>query len=363
MIRKANISSKQAILLIVGTIFSTMLLYLPSFIFSIAKQDSWISVLIVILFGILVGNINARLGERFPAQTIIQYAPAIIGKILGKITGLIMIFSFILLTAIIVREFAGVISSIFMTETPLYVFILSPILLAAYTSSQGLEVLARANEITLQILIIILFFIIVMSIPSIDFDNITPVLEQGIYPVIKGVYPATIFFGEIFIISMLFPYFNKPREGRKIAFWGVTGAGLLLFVLMVAGILVFNCEASRIQFLALALARRVSVAEVIERLDPLIMLTWMGGLFIKTSVFYYISVAGLTQWLNLKSTRPIILIMGVVIGVMAKYLWPNSLTLIHELEYTYPTILTPLQIGIPLLLLLIAIIRGKGEKI
>lgn len=361
MLEKGKISFKQATLLIVSTIFATMVIYLPSFIVGIAAQDGWLSVLPAILLGLLIGAVNTRLGERFPDQTIIQYAPFLLGWLPGKIVGFIFIANFILLNAFIVREFAEIMLAIFLPETPMYIFILSIILVVAYAVGQGLEVLARANVLTFYVYTAIMIIILGLNIPDASVENITPLLEDGFRRVITGAYPATTFFSEVFLITMLIPYLVKPRDGRRAAFWGVIIAGSLLFALMLVGIAVLNCEADRTQFIALSLARRISVREFIERLDPLVMLMWMGGLFVKTSVFYFVTVLGSAQWLGIKNYKLLILPAGVIIGVMAEYLWPNSLLLRYQIAHILPMVAIPQLFGIPLLMLIVAIFKGKGS--
>lgn len=357
-----KISGWQALFLIISTIFSTMVIFLPTFMIDIAKQDGWLSVLPAAILGIFTGSVCARLGERFPGKNIIEYAPAIIGRLPGKAVGLIIILSFILLNSYIIREFAEIFLNIFMPETPMYIFIASIILVAAYTAIQGLEVLARANTITLIIYIIIICTIVSLNLTNYKADNLTPLLEFGFGRVIVGAYPATVFFAEAYIITMLLPYLSKPEQGRAVVFWGVALTGCLLSVLMLAGIAVLNCEAGRTQFIALSLARRISIGEFIERLDPLVMLMWMGGLLIKVTVFYFFTITGLSCWLGIKGHKSFIIPVGVVLVVLSGYMWPNAIEFRYQLSAILPAVSLPIQLGIPLLLLIVALLRGKGSE-
>lgn len=358
----AKISGRQAVYLIISTIFSTMVIFLPTFMVDIAKQDAWLSVLPAAALGIVTGSVCARLGERFPGRSIIEYAPDIIGFLPGKVVGLLFIVNFILLNSYIVREFAEIFLNIFMPETPIYIFIVSILLVSSYTVLQGMEVLARANTITLIIYIFIIIIMVSLNLPNYELTNITPVLESGPGRVIEGAYPATVFFAEAFVITMLLPHLASPQQGRAVVFRGVIVAGFLLLVLTLAGLAVLNCEAGRTQFIALSLARRISIGEFIERLDPLVMLMWMGGLLIKVTVFYYFTVTGISHWLGTKRHGPIVLPVGLALALMAAYLWKNVIEFRHQLSVILPVVSVPLQLGVPLLLLIVALIRGKGSE-
>ncbi|HBV98664.1 MAG: hypothetical protein JL50_17460 [Peptococcaceae bacterium BICA1-7] len=357
-----KISGRQAVFLITSTIFSTMVIFLPTFMIDIAKQDAWLAVFPTAVLGIATGNICARLGERFPGKNIIEYAPSIIGRLPGKAVGLIFITTFILLNSYIVREFAEIFLNIFMPETPMFIFIASILLVSSYTVLQGLEVLARANTITLIFYVVIIFTIVSLNLPNYMLDNLTPVLEFGPGRVIGSTYPATVFFAEAYMITMLAPYLDKQRQGRAVVFWGVASAGFLLLVLMLAGLAALKCEAGRTQFIALSLARRISIGEFIERLDPLVMLMWMGGLLIKVTVFYYFTVTGLSSWLGTKGHKAFIIPVGIVLAFMAGYLWDNNIEFRYQLSAILPAVSVPIQLGVPLLLLIIALIRGKGSE-
>jgi spore germination protein KB len=88
---------------------------------------------------------------------------------------------------------------------------------------------------------------------------------------------------------------------------------------------------------------------------------WMGGLLIKVTVFYYFTVTGLAHWLGTKSHKPFILPAGIVLALLSGYLWKNAFAFRYQLSSILPAASVPLQLGIPLLLLIIALIRGKGR--
>lgn len=90
------ISNRQAALLVVNTILPTSFMFLPSIMYQQARQDTWISVLLITVFGLAAGLIFASLGSRFPGRTIIQYSETILGRLPGKIIAFTYLFFFVL---------------------------------------------------------------------------------------------------------------------------------------------------------------------------------------------------------------------------------------------------------------------------
>lgn len=194
MLEDGRISNRQAVFLIVNTILATSIIFLPGMIFKEARQDAWMSVVLVTVFGVVAGLIIASLGARFPGRTIIQYSGDIVGKPLGKVIGLIYSLFFIYINAFIVREFADMFNINFMPETPVSLFSMGIVFAAAYAVRSGLEVLARVSEIVLPLVLVMLLLIVGLVCPEIDAKLFFPILEKGFMPVLKGAYPPALFF-------------------------------------------------------------------------------------------------------------------------------------------------------------------------
>src|SRR5690606_18598848 len=60
-------------------------------------------------------------------------------------------------------------------------------------------------------------------------------------------------------------------------------------------------------------ARYVNVADFFENMDSAVMAVWVIGVYVKVSMFYYATVLGTAQWLNLTSYQPLILPVGMLI--------------------------------------------------
>lgn len=361
MLEDGRISNRQAVLLIVSTILPTSVMFLPAIIYKEAAQDSWMSVILVTAYGVIAGAIIAGLGMRFPDRTIVQYGELVAGRVLGKAIGLLYAVYFLYINTYIVREFAEFLITMFMPETPLLVFSAGIVLASAYAIRCGLEVLARANEIALPVALALLLFIVALISPEMRFENFTPVLEKGILPVLKGAYrPAAIWFAETFVMVMLIPYLNRPQQAKGTIFRGIVIVGLFQLIITVAATATHGARMARLHFPTLIMARQISIADLIERVEPFVMLIWVLGGFVKVGVFYYCCVLATAQWLNLKEYKALVLPTGVLLTVLSMVLWENVLELTRQIAEILLPMAIPIQVGLPLLLLAAARLRGKG---
>lgn len=361
MFENGKISQRQVIFLLSGTILGTSGIgFLPALIYREAAQDSWMSVFLMVMYGVAVGLIIVRLSRRFPEQTLVQYAGLVAGRIPGKIIGLIYIFYFLFfINTFVIRFFGELLVSIFMPETPLVVFLAGIVFAAAYAVRCGLEVIARTNEILHPVALFIALLLVVLLIPEMKFQNFTPVLENGILPVFRGTYIALVYFGEVIMLGMLLPYLNQRRQMEGIIFKGFLLIILFQLLSVLTSIAVFGAMLARIEVPAILGARLISIAELIERVEPLFLLLWIMAAFVKVSIFLYCGVLATAQWLHLKEYKPLALPTGLLLTVLSLIVWEN------ESEMTeFMFLLAPhnifIEAGLPLLLLALAWLRGKG---
>jgi spore germination protein KB len=159
MLEEGRISSKQLQWLIITSMLPTVLLILPTSVTTYAKQDGWLTIIIIGLIGLITAYILTKLGSKFPNKTIIGYSPLIVGKYLGKVIAFIYILFFLHITSVIIREFGEVLSSFLLQKTPLTLIIAVTIIVSASAVRNGIEVISRVNELVLPLVISFLIII------------------------------------------------------------------------------------------------------------------------------------------------------------------------------------------------------------
>ncbi|OPX87887.1 MAG: Spore germination protein YndE [Pelotomaculum sp. PtaB.Bin013] len=363
MLEGGKISGRQAIFLMVGLVLPTAFLFVASGTARLAKQDGWLSILLAILVALLIACLAANLGRRFPDKTPFQYPEVILGRWPGKVVALLYIWFFIHMNSEIIREYGSFLVSAFMPETPIIVFELLIMVIAAYAVRNGLEVFTRANEIVLPVILVSNILLVIMATPEMDLKKLLPVfVDNGSVPIIKGAAMPALWMGEIFIMAVLIPYLNKTKEAFKIAASATIITGFFMIIAFVDIIAIFGPEVTAGWFFpSLNGARMIHLANFLDRLEPIIMIIWVAGALIKISILYWAAVLGSAQWLELKDYKPLVLPVGVILLALSIMAHDSIMDLFAFLSLFAPAELI-FMAGIPLLLLVVAVIRRQGVK-
>lgn len=362
MLDKGQISSVQLLFLLLISELATAFLYVPAITAKAAGPDGWLSLLIpVTLYASAVVLVCIGLAKRFPWQVFSEYLPEVLGLIPGKLLAAVYTGVLIHITSVMVIEGAQFIKSNFLTETPTLVLQMVLVSVAVFGSYLGIEVIARHNELVFPIFVLSLSTLIVLVAKDINLQNLLPVLENGVVPALKGAMTPAVWRGEVFIILWLYPYLNQKEEAYQAAFGMVLAAAVLTSAVVAATIGVFgDLYTTRLVYPANTLARYISVAEILERLELFIVIIWVAGVIIKLSVFFHTIAVTATSTLGLKNYRIMVIPGALAAALVGNIFYGSYVQVVDFLSKIWPFYGAATQLLIPALVLLIAVLRKKG---
>lgn len=333
-----------------------------------AKQDVWIAILLGLALGLLLFFVYRQLFEYYPDQPLTAYLPQIVGAPLGKLLAVVYITYFLYIAARVLRDFGELLLTFAYPETPLFVLNAIMALTIMYGVYKGFEVLARTGELFLTVLYFLALagFILVFVSGLVDVTQLQPVLEEGWRRVWKTVLTETLYvpFGEMIVFTMLFPYINNPVKVGRVGVAGMVLSGVNLAIIMAINMAVLGPDAaSRSSFPLLDTIRRVQVAHFLERLDVLFMIALIIGGFFKISVFFYAGVVGAANLFGISSYQRLVYPLGLLVLLLSVAIASNYAEHIHEgLKIVMFYLHIPLQVIIPVLLLIIAAVRRRFSQ-
>lgn len=97
-------------------------------------------------------------------------------------------------------------------------------------------------------------------------------------------------------------------------------------------------------------------------MEALILVMWVAGVTIKVATFFYVAALGTGQLFGLSDYRPTVLPIGLLLAVWSLELFENSSQVITWLSEVLPPYAFVIELGIPLFLLVVALIAKKGGK-
>jgi spore germination protein KB len=362
MLERGKISALQMAFMMNPTILATGLLLVPAITAKTAKQDLWLSPIWASFVGFIIVFIAYRLHKLYPNETIFEYSEQILGKIPGKILGVVFVFFYFHITGIIVREYGEFVSVTFLHHTPMVVVFAVMVLVSSMAVYGGLEVIGRCSEMIVPVLLVLYLSIFIMLFKDLDTKNFFPMLENGLGPSFKGSVVLQSWFSEFILVSFFFPYLTNRDKGMKWGMISVLSVMVYMVLTNIMSLLLFGKLTASLTYPVMVAARYISIADFLGHLEVIVMAIWVAGTFVKITVFYYALVLGTAQLLKLSDFRPIILPVGFLLILLGVWSAPNLQELSHFLSTSAAFYFLSIQVGIPVMLLIIAWIKKKRKQ-
>lgn len=361
MLEKGKISPRQTGELLLITILATVILFVPAITSAMAGHDAWLATSVGSMFGLLTLGLVIWLGKKHPGQNIFQYSETILGKWLGKLVGLAYVWIFLHIASVVVREFGDFMTTSFMVNTPLSVFNLTIILLAAWAVLAGLEVIARMNEFIILLVVAFLLGIIVLSTPNWDLRFLLPFFSRGPGPILQAALVPAAWHGEIVVLAVFLPYVTRPGRALFAGSLAIIASAGILTLGVIGALSIFGPElVASFRFPLHLFVRTINIGQLLTRFEVIVMVTWVAGVFIKTSVFYYCTALGLAQVFGLSQYRPVVYPLGILMATLSISLFENVTEVVFFLGEVWPLYSISLYfLGLPLLLIIVTLVREK----
>ncbi|MEW9673043.1 endospore germination permease [Ammoniphilus sp. 3BR4] len=362
MIEKGRISALQMSLLVYANIIATAILIVPGITFGYAKQDMWLSPIFGSLSGFFVVFIAYRLNKLYPTETVIQYSQHILGRIPGKVVGLVYLFYILYGAGSGLRQYGDFVVGTFLNETPIMMVMGCLALASAFTVRAGLEVLARLSDMFVPILFILWLIIVLLLLPELEVKNMFPIMEDGIMPSLRGSVPPFTWNTIFFLIFSLLPFLVNREQGMKWGVFSVLAVMVTLVITNLATLFLFGGITGSFTYPVMSASRYISYADFFENLEAVVMAIWIGGSFVKLGLYHYVLVLNTAQWLNLSDYKPLALPFGLLLTLFGIWVSPNLSEIAHHFRVTSPFENLTIYIIIPAILLLIALLRKRNRQ-
>ncbi|PRX31707.1 spore germination protein (amino acid permease) [Orenia metallireducens] len=348
-----KISNKQAFLLSLNVILTTIILLVPSEMIMSAGRAAWISIIFASLLILAIHYIVFKLSCQFSNQSLVQDCIDIFGKILGRLILIPFIMLNIELTILIIYESVGFVEFVMPTKGAMGIWIANA-LIAGYLSYKGIETIMRVNGFGIFIMLFSIFIIISTNYDLIDFARLQPIVLDFKQIARGSLLPLHWFL----IIPNLFlvykPFFKDKAKVLKISLLGNLTSMVIISVLLATTITIFGSQLGSIIEYPFYTLSTLSITG----LDVTVFVAWIMATMIKVGFYYFTSLYLIKEWFKLSSYRSLILpfmIFTVSLGYFQ--------TDIHYLKTLFIYIITIFifVLEVPFLLLLIGAYLFKNN--
>lgn len=213
---KSKINTIEAIMLVLTIYLTPSILSMPKDLISLTKSATLINIIYVSIIAILISIVIYKLLKNFASYDIVDISEYLGGKILKNIIGIIFIVYFLISSSILLRNFCECLKIVHYPMTSI-VFILLTFIVAICTSAKlSFNTTSKVNLVVLPLLILTVLFIFFANIKNFSFENVFPILGDGIFNTfVTGLGNLASFTG-ISLLYFLPPHLKKPEDMKKI---------------------------------------------------------------------------------------------------------------------------------------------------
>ncbi|WP_435172000.1 GerAB/ArcD/ProY family transporter [Paenibacillus glycanilyticus] len=352
----------QAAAVLVSTIIGVGVLALPLFAVRAADSGGPLVTFLAMMLAFVGLSLIARLGMRFPDETIIRYSEKIIGKWLAWIGSVFIILFFAVLTSLTAREFGEVVVTSVLKSTPVEVTVIAMLLLAAISTRHGITTFAHIHTFYFPFLLVPVLVIAALALKNAEAINLLPIWGNEPGGMIKGTLTIAALFQGAFVLTAVIPSMKHPGKAMKASFWGMLIAGGLYVIIVAATISVFGSEEiKKLLWPTLELAKATSLpANILERMDAAFLAVWVTAVFTTLFSSYFFTIYSMSHLFRLKEHKLFSYFILPFVFVMAMV--PQNIIQMYEIIENVGRIGLIITIAYPGLLLIVSILRKKRGK-
>ncbi|MDQ2086767.1 endospore germination permease [Herbivorax sp. ANBcel31] len=352
-----KISGGQLISIMFWTIMGTAVLTLPILVGIHAPRDAWMAAVIFTIGGLILSLLIGSLSKMYKEKDFVTYITEVFGRFLGKSIILIFVIWMFHTTSIVIWQTSNFTKITLLPETPFFMVTIILIVPSIYAVFLGIESIARSGQFVFFLTILPFLFLFFLNTSDFNIENLLPVLDDGVFNVLRSSLAPLAWAGEIMFVLFLAP---NIKNNSKITFYSMS----TVLLIGIGGIItemfftaVFGALRQHLTHPFYTIVRYIEETAFIERYDIIFVAVNLMGNFVKMSVFFYVLVYCTSKLIGVKNYK--ILIIPVIAALFAiLYLFiPNQVEVIQFLDGVFPFYTIPILYGIPFITFVVAKFR------
>ncbi|MTI71037.1 MAG: hypothetical protein FH751_12370 [Firmicutes bacterium] len=356
--KDVKISNIQFIFLLVSFIFGNSSVFTLG---SGVSQDAWLAYILGWIAGLIIIGVIVYLAKLNQSKTLIGILTDSLGKYLGKSIALIYVVYFIIKGGWVLRTYGEFCKGAGYERTPLVFIISISALVLVYALNNGLEVLARANELLAPLLVTFTLVVTVLLIPEFTFDNFLPVFESSLGNILISSSTIACFpFGEVMVFLMIFPYMANEEKLVKFTYMTTIIIGFVIFISILRDLLVLGPELIDITIFPTNIV--VGIVPSIQIQPPLLTAVYLIGCGIKAYVYVFAAITAITEIFGFDDYKPLVIPVTTLNVVIGMWIYDNVFEMLHSVTRNVPYIFLIFQFIIPVIMLIITIVKKQNKK-
>ena len=358
---KEKISDAQGIKLLILFLFGSTLIMGTG---GNAGRDTWLSILVGMIFIVPVYLIYCRILFLFPGKDLIEILELVFGRLIGKLLSLIFIWYAFHLGALVMRDFGEFVVTMALPETPMVVSLIAFGLLCIWGAKAGIETLAKCGEYFSVFVFVLLIIYSLLSMPSMDIQNALPIMGQGLGKSLGGVLGAMTYpFGEAVIFLFVFSALPNKGSCYKNYFWALFVSGITIAYIALRNTMILGSDTlAAVYFPAYIAISRINIGNFLQRIEVGVSIVFMLSGFIKTAICMLASAKGLGRVFNFDDYRILVTPLGLLMTTLSYTVFKSVIEMNDWTFQIWPYYSIPFQFILPLLIWVFIEIKQKSKN-
>lgn len=361
--RKGMVEVHQLTVMVFMFTIGSSILLIPSLLASGAAQDAWIAGILAMLFGIGLAMFYGRLALKFGESTFNQFCEEMLGAWLGRVVALLYVGHFLLLGTLVLRNIGDFFATQILPDTPIQIILLLFMLVVVFGLRYEFPTIARTSIVLFQWVVILFLALVLLLLPKVEVVYMKPIFEVSWGTLLRTAYP---FVGTPFLELVIFlaamPFVRNRKKAAQ-AYWvGTLMGGVVLVSITLLSVLVLGpiVSANKV-YPSYTLAKKISIGNIIERVEALMAALWIISIFMKISICFKVSTEVLRDALRLQEVRPLILPLAMIMICMSLVTYPDIVYSTRFIHIYWTPYAATFGVLLPLVLYVTALIRQRNR--
>jgi spore germination protein len=313
---KDKLKGISIVSIIINSMIGIKLVTIPRDVSKYAKNDTWISMILVYFIILATAYAFYWIGLQYPGLNFSQINEVVLGKVVGKIIMLAIALYTISSIGLSLRLFAESVRIFLLDTTPINLVMIIMILTVVLCLRSGIKTTSILFDMLLPVVLFFIIFLLILPISATDTKNLLPVLHHGIMPVLRGSMELIDPVISCGIIGYVLPYIEPTKKKRmiKYIFIAITIIAFIYFAILLLVLMVFGVnEIEYLMFPSITMYKSISMqTQIFERAEAIFMTVWIPITFTTLCAYYLVAVLNTKALFNTKKDNIIFYILIVV---------------------------------------------------
>jgi spore germination protein (amino acid permease) len=255
------------------------------------SHNTYMGLLLGLLFFLPFAYILADLARLFPHQSFTNIFRRVLGKYCGLFLSLLFIFHAILISALGLKQSQLMVSSYFLPRTPLFLVNIVFIAMVLYLAWHGIKAISRLAAFMLIPPLIGIFILQLLELFNVNWLNLRPILSGTPIQWLAAGFDSLYLLIPAYVGMFYLPFLKNPKQMLKILLIPVSITFPLLFLATISMVGTFG--PALITKIAWPTMETFHVIDMplllLEQADLFFLITWYAFIFVTATLGVYLT--------------------------------------------------------------------------